>query len=222
MRECNRISALVARLDQECSPEEEERLRRHLQECPDCRRQLRRVGRATRGLVALAFEDEEEEHLSDLELASFAAHGLDAPHADAIVRHLSGCPRCRRELTGVCALLDQHDELLQDDGQSCGRCGTFSEQVRRVISGPRRFSRALVSFAMWVLEFACFGLAVFQMLAAYVVDVREIGTPDVLAALGLAPRNEPLIWSALAVLITLGILFRWLGAQFYHSAVAPE
>ncbi|MGC9319127.1 MAG: zf-HC2 domain-containing protein [Armatimonadota bacterium] len=221
MRECRRLSTLVASLERELSLDEQEQLRSHVQQCADCREELRRVGWAARQIVRVPFEGQGGEHLSDLQLASFAAHALDAPDADAIVHHLSGCSRCRHELASVCALLDQHEEVLQGNGQSHRRCGTFSEQVRRVISGPRRFSRALVSFAMWVLEFACFGLAVFQVLAAYVVDVSEIGTPGVLAALGLVPRNEPLIWGALTVLIMLGILFRWLGAQFYRSAVEP-
>lgn len=227
MDKCTHVAEMIVSMDGDSSFDDEELLR-HLAECADCREDLEAVRAAARVAMSATFDwadDFEVEHPSDVDLAAFAAHGLAAPQASGrLLAHLSHCAHCRRVLLAVHALLDQHADLLAEAAAPTpSRApGSFLDQVRLVLSTPERVGRVIGGFVAWIIEWAAFSLAIFVLIAAYVIEPSHDLDPDVLRFLGISPRDVVRLWSIAIGAACLGVLSRWLGAQLYHSAVEPD
>ena len=167
--------------------------------------------------------DDVMDNLNDLDLAAIAAQGLDAPDADAAIEHLSVCRDCRREFAHVRRLLEQHEDLIYAEAPRPRMPDrSFFDQVRLILSDVGRIARAAAGFMSWVLEWAMMLIVLFQFAAGYLAAADEIGRSAATDFLGIMPRNEPRLWAIAALCLTFAILFRWLGAQLYHSAVEQE
>ncbi len=225
MDECNELVRILSRLDDDTTPEGEAELRAHIDTCGLCREEVRQLGIMTSAVSREPFDyPGPHEHLADLDLAAFAGHGLEAPRAEQTVTHLARCAECRREFVMVRMLLEQHDELPHAAGHSTPSDPPrgFLHQVRTVFSDPTSLRRAMTAFLLWVLEWLTFALVMFQLGAAYLIDADALGHGPAIEVLGITPRDPVRLWLVAMSLLLLGILFRWLGAQRYHSAVGSE
>jgi len=222
MKDCDAVQRYVARLRAGHDPEAERDLFEHISHCERCRDKLRRLKQSAGGILLHHFEDVAEgEHLSDLDLAVFVSHGLDATNADRVVSHLSRCRECREQFRQIQRLVEQHGDLICGDGPPESPDRSLLGRIRLVLSDIGRIGRALGSFAMWFAEWAVLLIVLFQVSAAYLANPNEIGQSPATEFLGILPRSELRLWAIAAVCIAMAFLFRWLGTQLYQSAVDP-
>ncbi len=225
MQECDALNRYVAHLEASDGAEEpEEDLLAHLEHCEHCRAELGRVRRAAASVLSYHFDDHADApHLSDLDLAIFVAHGLDAPNADDAVTHLASCRECRRQFRQVRRLLEQHEDLIYGDApRSTMPDRSFADQVRLVFSDPARVARVVSGFLAWILEWAMLVVVVFQVGVGHLVNPNAIGISPATEFLGIMPRAPLRFWLITGTCIVLALFFRWLGIQLYHSAVEQE
>jgi len=137
MRECpegDRLAEAFARgAPAHANPE----LLAHVQACPECQTQLRRMHWLAHALAArwpLQNLPEDAQHTEDLDLAAFADHGHQAPSADTTSAHLSICPECLRALGLVLRrAADAGDILGADRGPERGRRPSRRRWRRRLL-----------------------------------------------------------------------------------------
>lgn len=225
MQDCDGLDRYVARLEAaDDVGAANDDLRAHLEKCEHCRGELARLGRTAASVLVHHFDDHvDAPHLSDLELAVFVTHGLDAPNSDEAVRHLATCRECRQQFAHVRRIMEQHEDLIYGDPPRPHMPDrSFLDQVRLILSDPFRLLRALTGFLFWVLEWAMLVVVVFQIgvgcLANRDAVTRSAGTEF----LGIAPHDPLRFWLIAVASIILAVFFRWLGAQLYHSAVEQE
>jgi len=224
MRECDAVEKHLSSLDAGRHPRCDEDLHEHIRSCEHCRKEVARVHRAAAGLLLHHFDNEADgEHLSDLDLAVFAGHGLDAPNADAAIEHLANCRECREQFSNIRRLLEHHEDLIYGEAPRVKMPDrTFFDQVRILLSDPARLLKGIGGFLSWVVEWAMLLVVLFQFAAGYLAAPAEIGRSTATEVLGIVPRDNLRFWLIAVSCIVLAILFRWLGAQLYHDAVSQD
>ncbi|MBD3291698.1 MAG: hypothetical protein GF393_02140 [Armatimonadia bacterium] len=224
MRDCDAVEKHISLFDSDEHPPPDGDMLEHVRTCEHCRRELASVHCAAAGVLLHSFDDEsDDDHLSDLDLAVFASHGLDAPNADEAVEHLANCRSCREQFSNVRRLLEQHEELIYGEVPRARMPDrSFLDQVRILLSDPARLFRGLGGFLAWVMEWAMLLIVLFQFAAGYLAAPAEIGRSRATEILGVVPRDDLRFWLIATTCIILAILFRWLGAQLYHAAVSQD
>jgi hypothetical protein len=192
--------------------------------CERCGEHVAQVERIAACVLAHGFErGGNGDHLDDLDLATFAARGLDAPNASEAVEHLSVCHDCREQFSQIRRLLEQHEDLIYGEPPRARMPDrAFTDQVRLVLSDVRRLTRVIVGFLAWMLEWAMLVVLVFQVGGGILASPDAVSQSPATEFLGIAPRDNVRFWAIAAICLTLAVLFRWLGAQLYHSAVEQE
>jgi hypothetical protein len=202
----------------------EEEMREHLRECELCRREVEQLSAALASAVTHSFDEERgTPHLTDLDLATFAAHGLDAPNADEAVAHLARCRPCRMQFRHIRRLMEQHEELIH--GYPARRpvaTAPFLQQVRLILRHPLRALRAMAAFTCWIAEWITLVVVVFQLALHFLAHPDAITPSPGTQFLGIRPFEPLRFWLIAALCTVMAILFRWLGAQLYHSSVEQE
>ena len=225
MNKCSPGDSYLTNLESSTSANHtDEELLEHLRECEHCRRELDAMRQALGSAIIHDFEDEPvTAHLTDLDLATFAAHGLDAPNADEAVTHLAHCRPCRLQFGHIRRLMEQHEELIH--GYPPRRPSAtipFLQQVGLLARNPSRALRAMGGFACWVLEWITLVVVIFQLALHFLAHPAGIMESPGTELLGILPSEPLRFWLIAALCTVLAILFRWLGAQLYHSSVEQE
>ncbi|MGI5819661.1 MAG: hypothetical protein ACOX9R_16375 [Armatimonadota bacterium] len=224
MKDCDAVRRLASSPDCEVGPEDDFEMLKHLAECEYCRQELRSVRRTAARVLMHSFSDTPVRgHLSDLDLAMFVAHGLDAPNAGAAVEHLSHCRQCRQQFRHAVRIIEQQEDLIYGEPPRARMPDrSFLDQVRLILSDGRRVGRALMGFLSWVCEWAMLLIVLYQIAAGYLADPGSIGRSAATEFLGVNPFVPLRFWVIAVSCTILAIFFRWLGAQLYHSAVEQE
>lgn len=223
MKHCDAIERYVSGLDSSGDAHPSEELLSHVAECEHCRQELHQIHHAAVGMLLHRFDSPgSDEHLSDLDMAAFAAHGLDAPNADQAVEHLSRCRECREQFTQVRRVIEQHEDLIDSPESPPSADRSVPGQLRMIFGDVGRLGRALGSFVAWVAEWAVLLVVLFQISAAYLANSNEIGRSAATEFLGIVPRHELRLWVIAAACIALAFVFRWIGDQLYQSAVGRQ
>lgn len=224
MKECDAVERYVSGIEAGEDMCFERDLLRHVTSCEHCREELAKVHRAAAMVLLHHFDPEADgEHLSDLDLAVFATHGLDAPNADMAVEHLANCRECREQFSNVRRLLEQHEDLIYGETPRAKMPDrSFLDQVRILLSDPARLFKGIGGFLSWIVEWALLLIVLFQFAAGYLAAPDGVGRSSATEILGIVPRNDFRFWFIAVTCIVLAILFRWLGAQLYHAAVSQD
>ena len=218
----NRYVALLESADG--TDDSKESLLVHLENCEQCRAEFECIRHAAASVSCHRFDDVvDEPHLDNLDLAVFAAYGLDAPNAEQAVAHLARCQQCRRQFRQIQRLVEEHENLICPDADHPAEHDhSFLGQVRLVFNDRARILRVVTGFLAWILEWAMLLVVVFQIGVAYLANPEAIGTSPATEFLGIMPWAPLRFWLIAGTCVVLAIFFRWLGAQLYHSAVEQE
>jgi len=221
---CSELQRYVENLERREEAEPAPELLAHMDDCEECREELQQVRRVAARMLAHQFEDRGHgPHLTDLEMATFAAEGLGGPGAGYAVEHLAECSRCRRQFSHIRRLLEQHEDLIYGEfPRPVMPDRSFLDQVRLILSDASRVGRALAGFASWVLEWAMLLIVLFQFAAGYLAAPGEIGHSAATRFLGVQPFRPLRFWLIAVAGVLLAVFFRWLGAQLYHRAVGQH
>lgn len=219
---CDRISKMIARLDAGLSVEDERELRSHLDESPECLAELTRLQHLANTLSVLSFEDAtgDEEHLTDVELAAAATHGVSGPGHARLAEHLARCSRCREELVAVRRLLDQQVNVEEDTPPDNPGSGGLLAAISRALSMPVSGTRALLGTLMAFLEWTAMTIGMFLVVAACILDPEALAGGPLPRLLGIAPRDDLRLWLIVCVCGALAVIFRWLGAECFVATSA--
>lgn len=224
MNDCDAVQKHMDDLAREDGCELDLELLAHIEGCPHCREELHRVRRTAASVLMHNFADTTVgDHLGDLDLAMFVAHGLDAPNARDAIEHLSQCRKCRRQFRHAIRIIEQQEDLVYGEPPRARMPErTFLDQVRLILSDGRRVGRALAGFLSWVVEWAMLLIVLYQLAAGYLAAPESIGHSAATEFLGVNPFAPLRFWVIAVSCVILAIFFRWFGAQLYHSAVEQE
>jgi len=218
MRECPEMNRILSSLGDDLTEEDQVLMQEHLVHCDVCRAQFKRFGWIVKYVAELELEGEIGEHLTDLELASFAWSRFSAEDADRLVQHLARCQECRRALAAIRLALDEYDAEQRRQGMSWE---TIREELRLALSSPRRALAALGSALAFVSECAVFALALGQVVLAYAIAPMGYGAVPDFTPLALLPEGPVRLWALVAVAVGAGLGLRQLAAVLHALAVKP-
>jgi len=217
MAECPQMEWIVERLGEDLTDADREAISEHLAHCPICAEQLRRMARLAPVIAEASGEtDDPAHHLTDNDLADFAAHGYDAEGASAIALHLSQCRRCRDAFTAA------HSALVLYEAQR-GPASWWRETlhgVRTALATPIGVALTLGALIAYLGECLLFAVAVGQMLLAWIVPPAGYEAVPQWWPLTLLPAGP--LRLALLVLVCAGValLLRNAARALYAAARA--
>lgn len=131
------------------SEQDEADVLQHVQACADCQAEFRRAALLVH-VIGRGFPDARSlaVHCPDLDLASFAVHGLQSHAAQAVMTHLAECSECRLELVAVRAAIERVEDMGEEsrppqsnDAAWWGRLLRVAQRARRRVR-PRPWERA--------------------------------------------------------------------------------
>jgi len=223
MRECPEMEWIVSRMGDDATEEDREQIGQHIASCVLCQAQLRRLALAARLLVDFSPDPVQPgDHVSDLDLATFAARGFDAEGAAETVEHLARCPHCRRDLWAVRVALDESDELF-GDGDDPGFRASTRAWVRRVWSvarsGPRGAGLLLSAAVCYLIQCLGFAAAATQLALAYVVCPGGYSAVPVGPPLSLLPEGALRLWAFIACALAVAAGCRYATRALFEAAL---
>jgi len=226
MRECPQMEWLASRLGEELSEADRDAVQRHVAACDLCQVELRRLDWIARRLAELEpAPAPPSDHLSDLDLATFAVRGHGPDEAAAAVGHLAECNGCRRELAAVRVALDQYTELFGDEAAAGPPVSSWQQlqaSLRLAVSTRRRAALATAALLCYLGECLGFAFAATQLLFRYVLSPTGYHFLPLFWPLYLIGR-PPLLLGAVVLACTLVALgLRWCAGRLYRAAVRPE
>ncbi len=214
MRECPQMAWIVERLGDDLTEDDREAISRHISECSECADLLQRMARLA-PVITAASEDLEEprRHLSDNDLAAFAAHGYDAEGASAIVLHLSECRRCRDAFAAAhSALLCYQAEREQRSWWTEAIAG-----LRHVFATPMSAALGLTALLAYLAECLLFAFALVQVLSVAMPPAGYEAVPD-WWPLSLIPGGGLRLALLVVACLGLALLLRGAAARLYAAA----
>jgi anti-sigma factor RsiW len=126
--------ALLRFLDGRRDGEANQQVARHLQDCAYCRQRARRLARLQRGLTAALYR---RDCPTSLELGEYRLRVLPSRRAEAVKRHLAGCPRCSAEVARLDGFLAELAPELQTSATQ-----RIKVWVAELVSAAGDFGRA--------------------------------------------------------------------------------
>ena len=219
MRECPKMAWIIERLGEDLSDAEREAIVEHLSACPECSGQLQRMARLAPAIADAASEvAEPPQHLSDNDLAAFAAYGYEAVGASAIALHLSQCRRCRDAFTAAHSALVRYES--EYDPPPWWR-GALDELVLAA-STPRGVALTVAAAIAYIAECLVFAVALGQALLAWVIPPTGYeGVPD-WWPLALLPAGPGRLLMLAIICVALGLALRGLAGSLFSAAREDE
>lgn len=218
--ECQAMTRFMESADDELSSAQAAAIQAHVQSCELCQEQLRRFQLVARDLEHTNGNALVGAHLTEMDLAHYAALGARAPDAHRIISHLSWCSECRHQLAQTVISLREYEALTvvppQDDPD------TWGAQLKRAFSTPARSVMAIAAALVFLLECGSFALALALLAGAAIGGVESVRT-----AVGVWPfvrAIDPFLRLAIAasLLAVAGIGLRKLAALLFARATHDE
>lgn len=224
MDECSRFDELLDASMEELSEHDQAALLEHARSCPDCWARLQDMARVAHWLSTQEVRPSQSAvHATDMELAAFAALGLQSPDAEAAVEHLASCPACRQELAAVRLAIEQVEDVTgqsANPGTRRARTGVLGT-LSRALSTPRRAAASIGAALCYAAMCLCFSAGLAHLLLAYVVTGRGSGWALYWWPFKLIPGDSPRLWIFVVSSVGLGLALRklalWLWRLGAHS-----
>lgn len=216
-KNCRAMDEIVDGLGPELSEAEQAAIQEHLESCPLCRAQFRRMGLIVRYLsVPPSGPPTGQPHLSDLDLAAFAHARFGAEDAGRIVSHLTQCPECRQVLAAVRLAMDDYERRQAGRGLNWDE---LRDEIAVALSTPRRAVRLFGAAAAYVAECLMLAVALGQLMLGYAISHPDYWTVPDWWPLGLIPEGQLRLWVLVFGCGVGAALMRVLAARLYRGAV---
>jgi|LSQX01.1.fsa_nt_gb predicted anti-sigma-YlaC factor YlaD len=218
--ECQAMTRFVESAGDEPSSAQAAAIQAHVQSCELCRQQLQRCQLLARDLESTNGNAVVGAHLTEMDLAHYAALGARAPDPHRIISHLSWCSECRHQLAQTVIALREYEALTvmpsEDDSEAWGA------QLKRAFTSPARSGMTIAAALVFLLECGSFALALALLAGAAIGGVESVRT-----AVGVWPFTEAVhpVWRlaiASALLMVAGMALRKLAALLFARATHEE
>ncbi len=214
---CQQMTDLLASIGEEMTEQDQMAIQSHLENCGFCTAQFNRVRWIVRYVAELpADTPPDTEHLTDMELASFAWARFNADDADRIVKHLAQCQECRRAVAAVRVALDEYEAEERARSFSWDQ---IKREMRMGMSSPTRFAALLGAAASYMLECLLLAAAVGHLLLAYAIAPTGYEAVPAVFPLSLVAEGAGRLWALVTAALAGGVGFRQLAVRLYRKAV---
>lgn len=217
-RECPQLAHFLETADAEPSDRQLAEVEGHVLQCEICQRQISRCRTVAQDLQRLDSDNGSAgPHLSELDIAHFAVHGLRAPNAVDITHHLSLCPDCRRQVADTIMAVREF-ESIEAKARASKRRDSLDRRIRLAFSSPQRAVLALGAGVTFLAECFSLALALALLVGAFIGGADSLST-----AVGVWPLSEPVdpvlrLAVAVIALVAAGLTLRHLAAVLFARA----
>ncbi|MFW5868434.1 MAG: zf-HC2 domain-containing protein [Armatimonadota bacterium] len=220
MRECPQMAWIIERLGEDLSESEREEIVQHLSNCPGCARQLQRMARLAPAIAEASGDLQEPgQHLSDNDLAAFAAHGYDAEGASAIALHLSQCRRCRDAFTAAHTALVRYEAAHQPPPW----WRAALDDLLLAMTTLRGVALMIGAIVLYLAECLLFAVAAGQMILAWAIPPAGYEAVPAWWPLTLVPTGPGRLVLLVILCVALALAARSVaGALFAAARAAAE
>lgn len=218
MRECTQMPWIVEKLGEDLTDSERAAIVEHLSACPQCAEQLRRMARLAPAIAEAARDgDEPARHLSDNDLAAFAAHGYEAVGASAIALHLSQCRRCRDAFTAA------HSALVRYESE-CTPPPWWRQALDSLLLGvttPKGIALMVLAGIAYLGECLLFAVALGQVVLAWVIPPAGYEGVPSWWPLGLLPAGPTRLLLLVLISVAFALVLRAIARTLFAAAQKP-
>lgn len=218
--ECREMVRFVEETAGEPSPGRAAAMQAHVSTCPLCQQQLQRCEVLAHDLQVIQTDESGlDAHLSEMDMAHFAVHGVRAPDAGRIIDHLTRCAACRHQLvTTVTALREYDRPIIEDVAARAHR--SWSKLIGLAFASPGRSALTAAAAVVFLAECASLALALALLVAAMLGGADSVRTMIGVWPLTQAVHPAIRLGVAVAALTGLGLALRQIAALLFRRATA--